>query len=49
MWANEWLDIGSGSALCYPPGVVRKVHNDSDAPLTYVCFSVRVNGATSKQ
>jgi quercetin dioxygenase-like cupin family protein len=46
MWDDEWLPIGPGSALCYPPGIVRMVHNDSDAPLTYVCHAA---GVTSDQ
>lgn len=33
------MDIYPGDALCYPPGIVRKITNDTDAPLTYLCHS----------
>lgn len=42
LWDDEWLDIGPGSALCYPPNVVRKVHNAGDVPLTYICHSASI-------
>lgn len=40
MWDDTWIDIGPGSALCYPANVVRMVHNHGDAPLTYICHAV---------
>jgi mannose-6-phosphate isomerase-like protein (cupin superfamily) len=38
-WDDERVEIGPGSALCYPPGVIRKVTNTGDVPLTYICHS----------
>jgi quercetin dioxygenase-like cupin family protein len=43
-WDSERISIGPGSALCYPPGVVRKITNDTDAPLTYICHSAALDG-----
>lgn len=38
-WDDERVAIAPGDALCYPPGIVRKITNDTDAPLTYLCHS----------
>jgi mannose-6-phosphate isomerase-like protein (cupin superfamily) len=41
-WDDERVPLEPGKAMCYPPGVVRKVTNDGDAPLTYICHSAAV-------
>lgn len=39
LWDEQTIDLQPGSALCYPPGVVRKITNMGDAPLTYICHA----------
>jgi mannose-6-phosphate isomerase-like protein (cupin superfamily) len=38
-WDEESIDLAPGSALCYPPGVVRRISNGGDVPLTYICHA----------
>lgn len=42
-WDDEEIRIGPGSALCYPPGIVRKMTNDADVPLTYICHAASLH------
>jgi quercetin dioxygenase-like cupin family protein len=41
-WDDARIPLNPGDALCYPPGVVRKVVNNGDAPLTYLCHSAAI-------
>ncbi|HUG15929.1 MAG TPA: cupin domain-containing protein [Thermomicrobiales bacterium] len=43
LWDDAQVRIGPGSALCYPPGVVRKVTNDGQAALTYICHAASLH------
>ena len=43
IWDDEEIEIGPGSALCYPKGVVRLVRNTGDTPLAYVCHSAALD------
>jgi mannose-6-phosphate isomerase-like protein (cupin superfamily) len=43
-WDDEPIPLAPGSALCYPPGVARKITNTGDVPLTYVCHAAGVQG-----
>jgi mannose-6-phosphate isomerase-like protein (cupin superfamily) len=42
-WDDTRIDIKPGSALCYPPGVVRLIENTGDAPLAYLCHSTALD------
>lgn len=42
-WNAEQIELGPGSALCYPPGVVRLVTNTGDSPLAYICHSASLH------
>jgi len=43
VWDDEEVEIGPGSALCYPKAVVRLVRNTGDTPLAYVCHSAALD------
>ena len=43
IWDDEEVEIGPGSALCYPKDVVRLVRNTGDTPLAYVCHSAALD------
>ncbi len=42
-WDNEEIEIGPGSALCYPKDVVRLVRNTGSTPLAYLCHSASLD------
>ncbi len=42
-WGEERVRLSAGSALCYPPGVTRKIANDGDGLLTYVCHAASLD------
>ena len=41
-WDDRELPLTPGTALCYPPGVIRSIHNTSDSLLSYICHAARV-------
>lgn len=43
IWDDREVPIGPGSALCYPPGVVRLVRNTGDSSLAYVCHAASLH------
>jgi len=43
VWDDEEVEIGPGSALCYPKDVVRLVRNTGDTPLAYMCHSAALD------
>jgi mannose-6-phosphate isomerase-like protein (cupin superfamily) len=42
-WDAEQLEIGPGTALCYPRDVIRYVENTGDCPLSYLCHSAALD------
>ncbi|CAN5711580.1 hypothetical protein BH23CHL2_BH23CHL2_35610 [soil metagenome] len=43
VWDDEEIEIGPGSALCYPKDVVRLVRNSGETPLAYICHSASLD------
>jgi mannose-6-phosphate isomerase-like protein (cupin superfamily) len=43
LWDDDEVEIGPGTALCYPKDVVRLVRNTGDTPLAYICHSAALD------
>ena len=42
-WGDQQVPLEPGSALCYPPGITRKIANTGDSLLTYICHAASLN------